>query len=110
MARELKDIITKDIETRFAGMDGCVVFDYQGLSAEDTFQLRRNLRQDGVRMNVVQNRLSKDAAVGLGGGTEHIVDGEGIAGGTGFRHEWLLRRLITGSWNEAVLYLSLIHI
>ena len=59
MARELKDIITKDIETRFAGMDGCVVFDYQGLSAEDTFQLRRNLRQDGVRMNVVQNRLSK---------------------------------------------------
>jgi len=59
MSRELKEIITRDIEDRFAGMEGCVVFDYQGLSAEDTFQLRRNLRQDGVRMNVVQNRLSK---------------------------------------------------
>ena len=59
MSRELNDIITKDIETRFAGMDGCVVFDYQGLSAGDTFELRRRLRQDGVLMNVVQNRLSK---------------------------------------------------
>ena len=58
MSRELNDIITKDIETRFAGMDGCVVFDYQGLSAGDTFELRRRLRQDGVLMNV-QNRLSK---------------------------------------------------
>ena len=59
MSRELNDIITRDIETRFAGMDGCVVFDYQGLSAGDTFDLRRRLRQDGVLMNVVQNRLSK---------------------------------------------------
>ena len=59
MSRELNDIITKDIETRFAGLDGCVVFDYQGLSAGDTFELRRRLRQDGVLMNVVQNRLSK---------------------------------------------------
>ena len=41
MARELNDIITRDIETSFAGMDGCVVFVYQGLSAVDTFdQLR----------------------------------------------------------------------
>jgi len=59
MSRELKDIITKDIETRFEGMDGCIVFNYRGLSAEDTFTLRTNLRQDGVQMNVVQNRLSK---------------------------------------------------
>jgi len=59
MSRELNDIITRDLETRFAGMDGCVVFDYQGLSAGDTFELRRRLRKDGVLMNVVQNRLSK---------------------------------------------------
>ena len=59
MARELNDIITRQLETRFGELDGFVVFDYQGLSAEDTFQLRSNLRSDGVRMNVVQNRLSK---------------------------------------------------
>ena len=59
MARELKDIITRELDTRFTGLDGFVVFDYQGLSAEDTYQLRANLRSDGVRMNVVHNRLSK---------------------------------------------------
>ena len=59
MARELKEIISRDIQTRFEGSDGFVVFDYQGLSAEDTHTLRTNLRGDGVRMNVVHNRLSK---------------------------------------------------
>ena len=59
MARELKEIITRELDTRFGDLDGYVVFDYQGLSAEDTYQLRSNLRGDGVQMNVVHNRLSK---------------------------------------------------
>ena len=58
MARELKEIITRELDTRFGDLDGYVVFDYQGLSAEDTYQLRSNLRGDGVQMNVVHNRLS----------------------------------------------------
>jgi large subunit ribosomal protein L10 len=61
MAKELKRIIVKDFQRRFAGMDGCVVIDYRGLNSEQTTDLRSALREESVVMNVVHNRLAKNA-------------------------------------------------
>jgi large subunit ribosomal protein L10 len=59
MAKELKEIICKDLESRFSGVDGCVLVNYRGLNSEQTQDLRSSLRQDGVTMSVVQNRLAR---------------------------------------------------
>lgn len=59
MARELKEIIVRDLKERFGGVCGCVLIDYQGLNAEATLDLRGALREEGVRMAVVQNRLMR---------------------------------------------------
>ena len=59
MARELKTIICQQMERELASMDGCVMIDYAGLNAEQTSDLRRTLRQDGVRMRIVHNRLAR---------------------------------------------------
>ena len=61
MAKELKKIIVRDIQRRFAAMEGCVLIDYHGLSSEQTTDLRNSLREDGVLMNVVHNRLARIA-------------------------------------------------
>ncbi len=59
MARELKQLICEDLKARFQDMDGCVLIDFRGLSAEVTEDLRSTLRQQGVQMNVVRNRLAQ---------------------------------------------------
>ena len=59
MAKELKTIICEGIRARYAGLDGCVLIDFRGLDAESTESLRATLREQGVEMNVLRNRLAK---------------------------------------------------
>lgn len=59
MAKELKTIICRDIESRFQDMEGCVLVDYRGLNAEQTQDLRATLREGGVSMSVIRNRLAR---------------------------------------------------
>jgi large subunit ribosomal protein L10 len=59
MAKELKNIIAKQIEKNVGDLDGCVLIDYRGLNAEQTQDLRVSLRKSGVLMNVVPNRLAR---------------------------------------------------
>ena len=66
MAKELKKIICKDLKSRFMQLDGCVLIDYRGLDAEQTYDLRCALRQSGVQMNVLQNRLARRVFADLG--------------------------------------------
>lgn len=61
MAKELKKIIVKDLERRTAGIEGCVLIDYQGLDSEKTTDLRNELRDNGIAMTVLHNRLTKIA-------------------------------------------------
>jgi large subunit ribosomal protein L10 len=58
MARKLKDLIVADFQRRFTGVRGGVLVDFAGLNSEQTANLRRELRQSGVRMQVLQNRLA----------------------------------------------------
>ncbi|MBN1443270.1 MAG: 50S ribosomal protein L10 [Planctomycetes bacterium] len=64
MAKELKEIVVADFEKRFAGLDGCVLIDYHGLDSEHTADLRSHLRQDGLRLTIVHNRLLRRALAG----------------------------------------------
>lgn len=66
MARELKEIICEDLKSRFRELDGCVLIDYRGLDSEQTDDLRSALRESGVQMNVVQNRLVRRVFADLG--------------------------------------------
>jgi large subunit ribosomal protein L10 len=59
MARELKTILCGQLANDFRGLTGCVLIDYAGLDAQKTYELRRSLRKDGVRMRVVHNRLAR---------------------------------------------------
>lgn len=66
MAKLLKNIIVQNYVGRLTRLDGCVVIDYRGLDSEQTFDLRRSLRELGVRMSVIQNRLAKRALASCG--------------------------------------------
>ena len=59
MARELKEIICEELRSRFKQLDGCVLIDHRGLDSEHTDDLRRAVRETGLRMNVVPNRLAR---------------------------------------------------
>lgn len=58
MAKELKEIIVGDYTRRFGDVRDFVVIDYQGLNSEETADLRNILRDAGISMNVVHNRLA----------------------------------------------------
>ncbi len=66
MARELKQIICEELRSRFTQLDGCVLIDHRGLDSEQTQDLRCTLREKGVQMNVVPNRLAKRVLLDLG--------------------------------------------
>ncbi len=66
MAKELKQIICEELRGRFTQLDGCVLIDHRGLDSEQTQDLRCTLREKGVQMNVVPNRLAKRVLLDLG--------------------------------------------
>ena len=66
MAKELKQIICEELRSRFTQLDGCVLIDHRGLDSEQTQDLRCTLREKGVQMNVVPNRLAKRVLLDLG--------------------------------------------
>lgn len=66
MAKELKQIICGDLRRIYAEVDGCVLIDYRGLNSEQTESLRSSLREGGVRMNVLTNRLARRVFADLG--------------------------------------------
>ena len=66
MSKELKKIICEDLASRLTQLDGCVLIDYRGLDSEKTYDLRCTLREKGVQMNVVPNRLARRVLLELG--------------------------------------------
>lgn len=76
MAKELKQLIYEQFESSFRGLDACVLVDYQGLVSEETYDLRKTLNANNLRMIVVHNRIAKKAFADLG-----IDDVAGLAAG-----------------------------
>src|ERR1041384_2530945 len=58
MSKQLKQLITKDLEKRFRSLDSYIVVDFQGLDSAKSYDLRRTLHDSGVQLSVVPNRLA----------------------------------------------------
>ena len=86
--RDVKQLIIKDLETRFKGIEGLGIINPRGIDATKTNQLRRRLRGKGMRMMVVKNSLARRATGGskvagfesLLSGPSAIVFGEAASG------------------------------
>ncbi len=61
MAKFLKDLMVNELKELAGEAESCVLVDVRGLTAKEADELRRILREKGVRMNVVPNRLYRRA-------------------------------------------------
>lgn len=78
MSRKIKEYMVAEMADRFSGLDehGCVFVGYQGLSANESAQVRGQLKEDGAEMMVVRNRLFNIALDELGiPELQDLVDG-----------------------------------
>jgi large subunit ribosomal protein L10 len=84
MAKQLKELITRDLQKKITLDGGFIAISFHGLDSARTFDLRRSLRQAGGRVVVVPNRIARRAlAPGLGA---EAANGKGV----------LLRQIFTG--------------
>ena len=61
MSKKVKSLITKELGERFKGVDAVAVISPRGITATKNNQIRRKLREKGLRMTVVKNTLAKRA-------------------------------------------------
>ena len=61
---ELKQPIVEEIAGNLEGAQGVVLCEYRGLTVEQDTQLRKNLREAGVKYKVYKNTLVKRAIEG----------------------------------------------
>jgi large subunit ribosomal protein L10 len=64
MSKPVKEMIMRDYESRFAGIDGALVLDIRGIDANDTNEMRIDLLSKGVRVTVVKNALARKSFAG----------------------------------------------
>jgi len=58
MSKDLKVLITGDLEKKFKALQSYVLVDYRGLNSAQSFDLRKTLHGSGISMSVVPNRLA----------------------------------------------------
>lgn len=64
MSKFVKDMLTKDLESRLDGVGDCVVANVIGLDANTTSALRKRLREKEISLMVVKNSLARRATEG----------------------------------------------
>jgi len=65
MSKPIKNLITEAYKHKFAELEGAVVIDIRGITANENNDLRGGLAEQGVRVTVVKNSLAKRAFEGL---------------------------------------------
>ena len=76
MSKKVKNLITRELGEKFKGVDSVAVINPRGINATKNNQIRRKLREQGVRMTVVKNTLAKRAAgEGKLKGFDALLDG-----------------------------------
>ena len=61
MSKKVKNLITKELGEKFKGVESVAVINPRGIAATKNNQIRRRLRDKGLRMTVVKNTLAKRA-------------------------------------------------
>lgn len=84
MSKRVKELISSDLERRFARVADAVLVDFSALNAEENRSFRAHLRKSGVSMSVVKNtlldRVMKQRGIDLPGGA--FVGPTGVIHGT----------------------------
>jgi ribosomal protein L10 len=64
MSKTVKNLISKDVASRLAGVEDALLVNVIGMDSGSTYLLRKQLRSKGIQMLVVKNSLAKRAAEG----------------------------------------------
>jgi len=64
MSKPVKEMIVADYQKRFNGLDGALVIDIRGITANENNEIRDGLFQKKIRVTVVKNTLAKKAIAG----------------------------------------------
>jgi large subunit ribosomal protein L10 len=64
MSKYVKELITKDLRKKLDGVDDALLVNVIGMPNDKSVQLRRELRQKGVKLMVVKNSLARRATEG----------------------------------------------
>ncbi|MCP4591374.1 MAG: 50S ribosomal protein L10 [bacterium] len=59
MSKPLKRMLSEDLRRRYVGVESACVVDLTGLDVSSTQQIRRDLRQKNMRMEVVKNSMAR---------------------------------------------------
>jgi large subunit ribosomal protein L10 len=80
MSKVIKDLVTKELNNRLGKLDGVGVISPRGIDGIKTNQLRRRLREKGLKMTVVKNTLARRAVDGKKlQGFDKLLDGPSAA-------------------------------
>lgn len=64
MSKYVKDLISQDIARRLEGVEDALLVNVIGLDAIKTQQLRKKLRDKGIKLMVIKNSLARRATTG----------------------------------------------
>lgn len=66
MSKYVKQILTKEFQNRFAGVNEFLVVDMTGVDGIANNQLRGQLRQKGIKLTMVKNAMMRHAIAAMG--------------------------------------------
>ena len=76
MSKQVKDLITRELNTKLKDVDGVAVINPRGINAIKNNLIRRRLHEKGLRMMVVKNNLARRATDGTAlQGFDKLLDG-----------------------------------
>ena len=76
MSKQVKDLITRELNTKLKDVDGVAVINPRGINAIKNNLIRRRLHEKGLRMMVVKNTLARRATEGTAlKGFDRLLDG-----------------------------------
>jgi large subunit ribosomal protein L10 len=64
MSKPIKELVIADYKKRFNELDGALLVDIRGMTANDNNALRRGLQKKNIRVTIVKNTLAKKAFAG----------------------------------------------
>jgi large subunit ribosomal protein L10 len=77
MAKALKRFMAAELSETFQDLDGCLFVNFQGLTCEKAYDLRRSLDEKDVKLRVIHNRIAKHAFEKVGiTGLDDVLKGQ----------------------------------
>lgn len=68
MVSAVNSLIVKELASKYSDVRNCMVINYQGISALEANELRKDLRARKIRLEIVKNSLARRAFEEVGGG------------------------------------------